>query len=590
MKEWYEEDDDKIISDIMDDFSSAQTARAKLEKNWEVAYDYYKSKTRRKVKPTQSNLFIPYPKTLVRTIIPRLVKPLLTFNPFFYLLPMTPADVLKAEGMQKLLEYQFSRLKMTKSTVKTLKSALIYGYCPIQVFWHSDKRTIKINNPVRLNGRIMSYEEVEKEVTLMDQPDIMVINPYYFWFDNEADDLDNIKWAIKISYKNKRELLRLQEQGVYENIDDLNPGDFQEIQSHLDIDKSFNTDKIELLEYWTEERVITIANRRTIIRNDPNPLISQRLPFLFAVVDEEIDDVVPDSETMSIKELQEELNTIRNQRMDNVNKILRRTWRADPYSSITKADITNEPDEIIFAGKDEIEPFNIPDVTMSAYREEENVKNDMQAATGVTDFVMGRASNSLNNTATGITSVIEQANARFDTMIKLLEQNLIVDMIKLFIEFNQSFISEDVVIRISDEPTALAFKTVTPEEIAGQFVVKANPATFLNKAVERQQDTQLLQVLANFAQAVPGINFAPLLKHIVKLFEIPNPDAIIPASPQTSWQPQSPNPSSPQGGMPGTQPGAPAPAPGQGPPQPGQSNIPANIPPEVAQAMAKGGQ
>ena len=155
---WFKEDSDELLTDILTLFQDARSNRSKYEADWDLAYNYYNSNSGQIPKKGKSNIFIPYSRTLVKTIIPRLIKPLFAFDPFFYLLPRNADNVETAPQFQKLLEYQFNKLSVHKTTVKLLKSALIYGFGILEVFWDFQQKNITVKKPLRVSNTIRSEE------------------------------------------------------------------------------------------------------------------------------------------------------------------------------------------------------------------------------------------------------------------------------------------------------------------------------------------------------------------------------------------------------------------------------------------------
>ena len=90
---------------------------------------------------------------------------------------------------------------------------------------------------------------------------------------------------------------------------------------------------VELLEYWEDDRVVTIANRAVIIREAKNPFYHGKKPFVHI-----INNVVPHEfyglgEVEPLERLQHELNAKRNQRLDAVNL----KWRSHATTCVVLA-------------------------------------------------------------------------------------------------------------------------------------------------------------------------------------------------------------------------------------------------------------
>jgi hypothetical protein len=79
--------------------------------------------------------------------------------------------------------------------------------------------------------------------------------------------------------------------------------------------------------------------------------------------------------------LQEELNAVRNQRMDNVNLIINRMFIANKYADIDFDQLVSYPGNIILTNDvTAVQPLDTRDITKSAYMEEEIIKRDIDNA------------------------------------------------------------------------------------------------------------------------------------------------------------------------------------------------------------------
>src|SRR5262249_38977489 len=87
------------------------------------------------------------------------------------------------------------------------------------------------------------------------------------------------------------ELLEMQRKGFYSNVSDVKP--LTGADRRKDLAQRFAAQglnpseppeeqktEIELWERWTDERVVVIANREVVLRDDPNPFWHQRKPFI----------------------------------------------------------------------------------------------------------------------------------------------------------------------------------------------------------------------------------------------------------------------------------------------------------------------
>ena len=77
-----------------------------------------------------------------------------------------------------------------------------------------------------------------------------------------------------------------------------------------------NSDLIEVLEYWTDERVITVGGRAVVLDSRPNPFRIKRKPFVVCSALPDAFQMVGISVVESLAQMQEYLWTLQNQRID----------------------------------------------------------------------------------------------------------------------------------------------------------------------------------------------------------------------------------------------------------------------------------
>ena len=122
-----------------------------------------------------------------------------------------------------------------------------------------------------------------------------------------------------------------------------------------------------------------------------------------------------------IEHLQHELNTQRNQRLDNVSLILNRMWKVRRSADIQEQELVSRPHGIIHVDNpDDVTEFVMQNVASSSYQDEMLTKTDMENAIGTPAVVRG-ANPERKETATEIITKNSNASIRFDVKITLFE-------------------------------------------------------------------------------------------------------------------------------------------------------------------------
>src|SRR5690606_3707901 len=123
-----------------------------------------------------------------------------------------------------------------------------------------------------------------------------------------------------------------------------------------------------------------------------------------------------------IQHLQAELNTQRNQRIDNASMILNRMWKVRRGADIDESELVSKPHGIIYVDQpDDVTEISFSDVPSSAYIEGNIIERDMENALSVPSVVRG-VDPTRQETATEIVTKTSNAGVRFDVKIMLFEE------------------------------------------------------------------------------------------------------------------------------------------------------------------------
>ena len=243
-------------------------------------------------------------------------------------------------------------------------------------------------------------------------------------------------------------------------------------------DKNEREKQVELWECWDfeEGKIVTIANRDILIRNDDNPYLSVNGGRIFIdLADHDmpwefwaIGHIEPVESTIV------EIADLRNQRMDDVILML------DPVVKIRKdAGITK--DSIIFAPgakwelrkMDDVVIERPPEVSLMGINEERSLREEIERTLAISEYAQGQPK-SAGEPLGKVELLIGQGNLRLGSFagnIALALTRLANNLIAL----NQEFISEDKLYRVvSDDVTFNEFKS-TDKEVKVDALVEIEP-------------------------------------------------------------------------------------------------------------------
>jgi hypothetical protein len=211
-----------------------------------------------------------------------------------------------------------------------------------------------------------------------------------------------------------------------------------------------------------------------------------------------------------------------------------------------------------------------PPLPPEAYQEESSLIAQMEQITGISPYVSGNVPGSVSHTTATSVSLLQGAATRLlQFKAQMLNSGYWQRAFEMWGADVQQFMTQELETRIVQDGE-VTFKKYAPHEVSGSYdirVVGADEAA--SKDQEKQAAVQLLQALAPFA-AAGAINFKPLVERVASAFDFPDPEALV----AQVQQPQQGPPASPQ------------------PPQNGQPPSlmgGGQMPPEVQQAIMKGG-
>ena len=551
-------DEKRLINMVVERFHDSESARQPWADMWLRCYRLYRGyrDPLPEGEEDRANLHIPKVFAHIETIVPRIVAATLSRRPWVAVKPREPGDELGADMNQKLFEYQAERQDLFSKLVGYYKEALIYGTAVAKIPWRYETKTRRVLerqdfqialpggavlNLSRLFRLEPVYVEVEKEIVVWDDPWFEHIDLFDFYPDPDGKSIEDMKWCIHRSFASLEELKGA---GIYSNLDEVQELGAYSGDRGIDLRLSEigrgggrTSDKrsrpIEILEYWEDDRVVAIANRAVVIRDEENPYWHMQKPFI-AMRDTPVPHEFYGIGTVEpIRYLQEEKNARRNQRMDNVTLALQRMFIASRNAEINPADLKWRPGGVIWVSSENIseaiQPITIPDVTASSVQEELMIDRDMDDATGASEFARGHMP-TRGATATEIEQLAMATSARVDLKVRLMAYEGLRQIARHWVALNQQFMRQPRAIRITGRNEWI---TVRPEDIAGEYdfiPAAANVESFANRDKIRSDIIQVLGLSANPVDS-QIIDRRELWKRFLELSDVGDPESLL-ISPQ----------------------------------------------------------
>lgn len=422
-----------------------------------------------------SNLNVPITSAIGDTLLAYLTSSLLGQRPFIRIKPRGDTKKRNAKIMEAVIDDQcYNESNIFKALVEAFHDGLRYGVWAVIVDWEdfSIKIPTRIAVPVKdeQTDNIVFQEQTIIREKRISRPKItpqniteIVVSPQatcinYDGTGNPAD------YVIFRRYLKMDTLKRnsIENGGVYYNLDKL-----QSISQHTQLDEILKEKEQRLgmdnhhisgydfegLEGWywydidgdgkNELCIFTIVisnGKPIIIRKQECPYSHYKIPLVWQKL-------FPDRGLYSrsvpswLKDIQEEINTIHNQRRDAVSLSLLKMWK---YRLGSRFDLNQEIYPGCMIGVLDMQDFE-PVVTYEhgitpAISEEQLLNAYVERMTGISDYSAGRESaGSARATATGTIALIQNANLRIDLITRYWRNSGLRELGELIGELNKQF-------------------------------------------------------------------------------------------------------------------------------------------------------
>ena len=555
-----------------------------------------------------SDITTPYVLQTCEGMLATMLEP----NPRFDVKPRPKPDEPLEEVLNRLtavdavadtLRYALDRDQFASKQRDFMQQDMIAGISVLKSRWRTERRTVTKLAPTSLVisddlgatvATLQSHEQVEVEDALVwDDACSEVVDVRDFFWPWSAADVESAEFLIHRTYDSYDALLRAQKAGQYSNVEKLKAASSSTSQSAsattADLTKREmrlrNQDRtrnlIEVLEYWTPERVITVGNRTVLLSDKPNPLWNGRMPFVVCASMPDAFQVQGLSVVEALAQLQEMLWTLQNQRLDVVRMLAN-------LITLIRSDV-DDPEAFEWAPNaqwfvedpGQVDTLKIDStVATITLQAEELLKGDLQNIMGGLPYNSGTDSQTVDQqTATGV-SIITTIAQR---IIQARKQHYLWAYAKLgkhFLQLYQQYLREDRVVRIVGPAGAKAYKTISPLDIQGDYDVMIDVTSDSLMRQERRAEAQSLMQIAVqaapiFAQSGAPLNLKTFMEKTLDAYDVLDketyflhPSAPVAAPGQPTGPPgqQPPGPGGPPGMPP---PGAPLGAPGAGVTNPG---------------------
>jgi len=552
-----------------------------IRAKWPRLYDLWRGTWSGRFHPHKNNVHIPLIFSALWADAARKSAASLSSYPPVNFLGYGPDDMPIARKQEALNAAQFKDDNAFLKQVDVLLAGGLYGVAVMQVGWKRDEQTRIMEQIDRMplsgkvvqhirKGKVVMFDGPESiPVDLLDffpQPTVArlrdmkwVVRRYYL-------DLDDVRYLASIGSFDKSALARLEREGA-------SGGGYSELttsirrfqaRTGMDDETARFMDKysrpIEFLEFWGRvpselspdgdlNRVVTVANRRYVMRNRPNPYNHGMLPFLSYSPTPDLHYFYAPGKAEIVEKLQIVGNRYLNQSLDAADLMIDPMWFYDRGAGLVTRNLYSRPGRFIGVNGN---PANVisqigPDLNhlQAADAKIMQVREFLQMGTGIVDdAVAGLQSGDQRQTAREFIGRREAAGTRLMLESRIYEEMMLEPMANMFAALSKQFLNPPVEVLIlgdgaqidpvTNMPIPSSRETLTGYDLYPSYRARALGATMgLSKQTTQQNLLQLLQALSTpLGQSLMGqINAVNFFRNIFRTFEVPNINEIFQTNP-----------------------------------------------------------
>lgn len=429
-----------------------------------------------------------------------------------------PADKFgqNTDILNALVNYYWDKDKWSMKVINWGRDMLRYGTSVIYLHWDGNCPKM-INVPIRdffIDPTCNSLENAaymgRRYLTSMDELKSFEIV--------DMEKTTELEVVMKPKYKNLDQVSKTKN-GAGENTDK------EEKDMWYGSTVSDEDSLVEVIEYWTKDRVVSIANRSTVIEDSENYYKSKAklngekyakglMPF--CVLRDYVDGSLfyAKGEIDFIADQQELLNDLTNQNIDSITFTLNQMYTLDPRYAHLLEEIENMPGAIYPVEAGALQPIVQRPVPQDAFLERTNIKNEMRETTASNEIIKGTsAQGGGSQTATEIQAQIAGAGQRLALKVTQIEDEGFHQLATLVLQMIKLYVTEPMLVRVVGRD-GVRWEEFNPLEFAGDYDVEVQLETTVNSQ-KAQQAMQAKEMYAAFLND-PEINQNALKKLVLQ--------------------------------------------------------------------------
>ena len=484
-----------------------------------------------------------------------------------------------AEISAHLLDYQMRLDRFATKQSPFMQQDLIAGFSPAKVHWLKKEKPRRYldEQPEMVyddaGGTVdiaMQLDEYEKVDTVRDDPTFEPRDVRDWLLPESATSVEAAPWIIDRTFVTYETLEHMQALGIYKNVEyvketrvdkdardsAVNRSYMETTRQEADIvaDREMRLRAVdrtrglcEIVELWTDMRVVTVANRTVVMRDEPNPLLPGYKPFVVCSAIPDMFQIPGISVVEGLAQMQEMVWTLQNLRLDTTRMAanLITMIRADRE---TGDDLVWEPNAQWFVtDPNQVKTLDIdPQIATITLQAESLLKGDIQNVMGGLPYTGGAQSQTVDQkTATGISIITNIAQAILARR-KQMYLRCFAEVGRLFLALDQRLIRDTRLVEILGPGPQRRFIEVNWRQLQGYFNVEVEIIGDSLMRQERRAEsgalvTQAVQSAGVMAQLGQPLNLKRFWEKHLDAYDVHDKETFF-APPQQSalQQPQPP--------------------------------------------------
>lgn len=568
---------DVVLSHVRESENQFSGVRQRLPR----LYDMWRGVWTGRFHPHKNNIHIPLIYSAIWADAARKAQTSLGMWPIVTFQGYGPDDMPIARKWESLISAQMKDMDMFMKEVDTFVTADLYGVAIKQLGWRRDK-SIRIMEDIRtapISNQLIRTIRKGPVVTF-DGPDSEMVDRLDFYpqtgvarvrdMDRVARrrflDLDKVRLLTQAGMFDKAELDRMIREGGVNSASatDLAAAKRFSVRTGMDDESARYLSKysrpVEIIEYWglvpselcpdgDTMRVITIANKRYVLRNRPLPFWHKRLPFVTF-------SPTPDPHYFDAPgkaEVAEKVNIVANryinQSLDSADLIVDPPIFYDRAANLNTRNmylkpgrmfgVDGNPNEVIGRMQTDLAHLSVADNKIGQMREL------AQMATGLMEDVGQGMDGPDRETARGMMMRREAQGTRLMLESRIYDEMYLESFGNMMVALDRQFLEGPVEVMILGDSATLdpvtnqqiqATRTsLDDRDLCVTYTARAQGATSsLSKSMKQQNLIQLLTAMSATPQVFGAINQINFWRGMFREFEIPNINEIFMQTPQLS--------------------------------------------------------